>query len=104
RNGSAEALQTGRGKLYAEKILVVDVDQVTPLHFHWIKTEDIINRGGGQLVVQLYNATSDEGLADTPVSGSIDGIMRTVEPGGTVTLRRGESITLPPYCYHAFWA
>ena len=104
RNGWAEALQAGRGKLYAEKILVVDVDQVTPLHFHWLKTEDIINRGGGHLVVQLYSATPDEGLADTPVSVSIDGITRTVEPGGTVTLRPGESITLSPYCYHAFWA
>src|SRR5690242_4206363 len=70
RNGSPDALQAGRGKLYAEKILVVDVDQVTPLHFHWIKTEDIINRGGGHLVVQLYNATPAEGLADTPVSVS----------------------------------
>ena len=45
RNGSPQNLEQGRGKLYAEKILVVGPDQVTPLHFHWHKMEDIINRG-----------------------------------------------------------
>ena len=59
-------------KPYAEKIMMVGVDQVTPMHYHWHKTEDIINRGGGQLVIQLYNATADEGLADSPVTVSID--------------------------------
>ena len=86
RNGNAESLKTGHGKLYAEKILVVGIDQVTPMHFHWIKMEDIINRGGGKLVVQLYNATEDEGLADSDVTVSIDGVSRTVAAGGTVTL------------------
>lgn len=104
RNGDLESLQAGKGKLYAEKLLIVDVDQVTPFHFHWLKTEDIINRGGGRLVVQLYNATEDEGLADTPVTVSTDGVERTVPAGGTVELSPGESITLEPYCYHAFWA
>ena len=47
RNGLAANLKLGKGKLYAEKILVVGVDQVTPLHYHWTKVEDIINRGGG---------------------------------------------------------
>jgi D-lyxose ketol-isomerase len=104
RNGAPEAMTTGQGKTYAEKIMVVGIDQVTPLHFHWLKMEDIINRGGGTLVVQLYNSTEDEGLADTDVTVSIDGVLRTVPAGGTVTLGVGESITLEPYCYHAFWA
>ncbi|HEY2593236.1 MAG TPA: D-lyxose/D-mannose family sugar isomerase [Chloroflexota bacterium] len=104
RNGAPENLTSGQGKTYAEKIMVVGVDQVTPLHFHWIKMEDIINRGGGKLVVKLYNATEDEGLADTDVTVSIDGVLRTVPAGGTLTLGVGESITLEPYCYHAFWA
>lgn len=103
RNGSPENLRTGKGKLYAEKIMIVDVDQVTPMHFHWVKTEDIINRGGGDLVISLYNATSDEGLADTPVTVSIDGVEHTVAAGGRVVLHPGESITLPPYLYHKFW-
>jgi D-lyxose ketol-isomerase len=70
RNGHPENLKRMRGKLYCEKVLVVGVDQVTPMHFHWTKTEDIINRGGGNLVIQLYNATPDEGLADTDVTVS----------------------------------
>ncbi|GIV76759.1 D-lyxose/D-mannose family sugar isomerase [Litorilinea aerophila] len=103
RNGDVANLRAGRGKLYAEKLLIVDVDQVTPLHFHWLKTEDIINRGGGKLVIQLYNATPDEGLADSDVTVSTDGVRRTVKAGDTIVLSPGESITLPPYCYHKFW-
>ena len=104
RNGHPENLKRMRGKLYCEKVLVVDVDQVTPMHFHWTKTEDIINRGGGNLVIQLYNATPDEGLADTDVTVSIDGVQRTVPAGGKVVLTPGESITLVDHCYHEFWA
>ncbi|MCC7264742.1 MAG: D-lyxose/D-mannose family sugar isomerase [Candidatus Latescibacteria bacterium] len=93
----------GQGKNYCEKVLVVGVDQVTPMHFHWSKTEDIINRGGGELAVQLYNAAADETLADTPVQVSMDGERRTLDAGTTVVLKPGESITLEPRCYHKFW-
>lgn len=103
RNGHPDNLKTGRGKLYAEKIMIVDVDQMTPLHFHWHKIEDIINRGGGKLVIQLYNSTEDEGLAETEVTVSLDGVKRTVQAGDTLVLSPGESITLPAYCYHKFW-
>lgn len=103
RNGDPANLAAGRGKLYAEKALVVDVDQVTPLHFHWRKVEDIINRGGGQLVIQLYNSTPDDGLDDSDVTVSTDGVRRTVPAGGTVVLEAGESITLPTRLYHSFW-
>ncbi len=103
RNGSPENLKTGRGKIYAEKILIANVNQVTPMHFHWVKMEDIINRGGGNLAVQLYNAAPDEQFADTDVTVSLDGVTRTVKAGATVILRPGESITLIPYCYHEFW-
>ena len=104
RNGNPANLRTGKGKLYAEKVLIVDVGQVTPLHYHWTKLEDIINRGGGTLVIQLYNGNEDGSKQnDTPVTVSIDGVTRTVPAGGLVRLTPGESITLEPYCYHAFW-
>lgn len=103
RNGAPENVRTGKGKLYAEKIMIVGVNQLTPLHFHWVKTEDIINRGGGDLVIKLYNGTPDEKLADTPVTVSIDGVEHTVTAGDNVVLHPGESITLPPYLYHKFW-
>ena len=103
RNGSPE----GGGKVYAEKIMFVRENQVTPFHYHVRQTEDIFNRGGkgtGKLVVQLYNSAPDGGLAQTPVSVTCDGIRREVEAGATVTLGPGESITLTPYLYHQFHA
>ena len=65
RNGNPADLPKGGGKLYAEKVLISDVDQVTPFHFHWRKVEDIINRGGGKLVIQLYNSTEGDELAES---------------------------------------
>ena len=104
RNGSPENLTTHRGKTYAEKILIVDRNQVTPKHFHRVKMEDIINRGGGNLVVQLYNSTPDEGLDSSDVVVSTDGLKQRIQAGGHVILHPGESITIPQYCYHTFWA
>lgn len=104
RNGDPANLARGGGKLYAEKVLISDVGQLAPFHFHWRKVEDIINRGGGDLVIQLYNSTDDDGLADSPVTVTTDGVVRIVEAGGKVVLRPGESITLPTRLYHAFWA
>jgi D-lyxose ketol-isomerase len=104
RNGNVQNLQTRKGKLYAEKIMIVEDSQVTPMHFHWNKMEDIINRGGGDLLIQLYNATPDERLdRDNDVSVSVDGVRRTLAPGGMVRLTPGESITLEQGCYHKFW-
>lgn len=104
RNGDLSALPAGRGMLYAEKIMIVDPDQVTPLHLHRVKTEDIINRGGGKLVIQLYHADADEGLAAADVTILQDGIARTVQAGDMLVLHPGESVTLPTKVYHAFWA
>ena len=90
-------------KTYCEKLLITEEEQVTPMHFHWSKVEDIINRGGGNLVIQLYNATKDDQLSDEEVSVSLDGVLTRVKAGGTVTLKPGESICLPSRLYHKFW-
>lgn len=91
-------------KPYAEKIMMVREGQVTPLHYHRRKTEDIINRGGaGRLVVQVYNSGA-AGLADGAVVLGCDGIERRVEAGGTVVLGPGESVTLTPGVFHTFHA
>jgi D-lyxose ketol-isomerase len=103
RNGTMNELRKGQGKVYAEKLLIVDVGQITPMHFHWSKTEDIINRGGGNLVIQLYNSTKDEGLDTSDVIVSIDGVKHVVKAGDTVTLQPGESISLTGGLYHKFW-
>jgi D-lyxose ketol-isomerase len=105
RNGSPENWKTMKGKLYAEKIMLAEQGQVTPFHFHWAKMEDIINRGGGQLLIKLYNSTPDEDLDDkSEVTVSIDSTQHKLPAGSIVKLSPGESITLPQYCYHQFWA
>ena len=90
-------------KPYAEKIMIVEEGQETPLHFHWSKMEDIINRGGGNLVVELYNADEREGLADTPVRFRVDGLVHTAAPGEKVILAPGQSICMEQYLYHRFY-
>lgn len=91
-------------KNYAEKLLISDEDQYSPMHFHHNKMEDIINRGGGNLIVEVYNATEDDKLADTGVTVYIDGHTEIVPAGTKIRLTPGESITLPQRQYHAFWA
>ncbi len=103
RNGTFEELKKEQGKVYAEKILVTAEDQVTPTHFHYQKMEDIINRGGGDLVIQFWNATKDDALATTPVEVNVDSVRRQVPAGGTITLTPGESVCLPQRQYHKFW-
>ena len=93
-------------KPYAEKIMIVRENQITPMHFHWSKMEDIINRGGGELVIELNKACEDdEGkFTDQPFEVTLDGVVRTFNPGDKVRLQPGESITLERYIYHRFWA
>ncbi|MFA6717424.1 MAG: D-lyxose/D-mannose family sugar isomerase [Victivallales bacterium] len=103
RNGNIKNLQYR--KPYAEKIMIIEEEQRTPMHFHFNKMEDIINRGGGTLLLELYNSTGN-GLLDKekPVRASSDGVEREFVPGETIRLAVGESITLPPYLYHSFYA
>ncbi len=104
RNGRAADLARGSGMLYAEKIMISRKDQLSPMHRHATKAEDIINRGGGTLALQLYAATPDGDLdKKAPVSVPTDGVMRTFEAGGILRLAPGESVTLLPGVFHAFW-
>ena len=41
-------------KVYAEKLLMIKEGQHSPMHFHWQKSEDIINRGGGTETWRKY--------------------------------------------------
>ncbi|MEK6647035.1 MAG: D-lyxose/D-mannose family sugar isomerase [Candidatus Firestonebacteria bacterium] len=90
-------------KPYAEKILLSDSKEMAPMHFHWKKMEDIINRGKNKLLIQIYNSTKDGGLAKTDVSFSVDGMAKKITAGSIVKLSAGESITLVPGIYHKFW-
>ena len=102
RNGNQK--NAAYTKPYAEKILVAREGQVTPMHFHWYKMEDIINRGGGVLVMQLYCATEDDKLDMTKeVEIVSDGVKLTLPAGGILELSPGQSVTYTQRLYHAFW-
>lgn len=104
RNGNEADLAKGMGMLYAEKIMISRKDQLSPMHFHKVKAEDIINRGGGQLVIELFQSTPDGSTdPEKDVTVYCDGIARTVKAGGKISLGPGESVTLLPGVYHAFW-
>ena len=89
-------------KPYAEKLLYMKEGQSAAMHFHWNKMEDIINRGGGNVLIGVYNAGKEEGLADTDVLIHSDGREYTVPAGTQIRLRPGESITIQPRLYHDF--
>ncbi|WP_343464074.1 D-lyxose/D-mannose family sugar isomerase [Pantoea sp.] len=89
-------------KPYAEKIMHVRDGQLTPMHYHPQKMEDIINRGGGNLIIELYNREGDA-LGDTPVQVSLDGLRQTHAAGSQLRLAPGESVTLPAGIWHSFW-
>ena len=100
RNGR---LTPDNDKPYAEKIMIVNEGQICPMHFHWTKVEDIICRGGGNLVLELYGSDEEGNFSDHPLTVSVDGFERSVEPGGKVVLTPGESITLRRGMYHLFY-
>jgi D-lyxose ketol-isomerase len=104
RNGRLADLQRGGGMCYAEKLLISRQDQLSPMHTHVIKAEDIINRGGATLVVELYGS-DDKGSFASDRGGVVmcDGIRTPYGPGQKLKLAPGESITLMPGDWHAFW-
>ncbi len=104
RNGRTADLAAGKGMLYAEKIMISRAGQVAPMHRHVVKAEDIINRGGGSLAVELF-ASTDDGSIDQrgPVTVPCDGTSRRLEAGATLALDPGASVTLLPGTWHAFW-
>lgn len=100
RNGSFHHQDRYR-KPYCEKLLFVRDGQVLPFHFHWHKIEDIINRGGGDLEITLWQADEEtEEFTDRDVQVTVDGRSVTVPAGGAIVLHPGESVTLMPYQYH----
>ncbi len=81
RNGLLADLQAGGGMCYAEKLLISRQDQLSPMHTHVIKAEDIINRGGATLVVELFGSDDAGNFAE--------------DKGGTVWLRRHSARLCP---------
>ncbi|WGH79280.1 D-lyxose/D-mannose family sugar isomerase [Jannaschia ovalis] len=104
RNGRQADLKRGGGMCYAEKIMISREGQLSPMHRHWLKAEDIINRGGATLAIEL-NGSAPDGSFDADAGGTVfcDGLRRDFAPGEVLRLAPGESVTLMPGDWHAFW-
>ena len=102
RNGNLK-MRDRYSKTYAEKLLYLKEGQYSPMHFHWSKMEDIINRGGGNVLIRVYTSTSDEEPdREAEVTVHIDGRQMTVPAGTQIRLTPGESISIYPRLYHDF--
>jgi D-lyxose ketol-isomerase len=104
RMGDWRDLPKGAGRLYSEKALLSEDGQRTPYHYHRVKTEDIINRGGGRFVVELVKVDPSGRKLDDRVRALKDATMIEAPPAGRVILEPGESLVLEPFVAHSFWA
>ena len=102
RNGNKN-IEDKYPKVYAEKLLYLKEGQYAPNHFHWYKTEDIINRGGGNVLIKVYNSLENEEIDyESDVTIYTDGRKYTVKAGTQIRLTPGESIYIPQKMYHDF--
>jgi D-lyxose ketol-isomerase len=104
RNGSITDLKNGEGMCYAEKIMISRHDQVSPSHRHILKSEDIINRGGATLAIEMFESDAAgrlDPVATVPVL--CDGVPKSFKAGDVLRLLPGESVTLRPGNWHKFW-
>lgn len=97
RNGVAGAANE---RPYAEKAMMVGEGQETPFHYHKVKMEDIIVRGGGNLVVELRRSST---VSANPIEVVVDNVSRRVAADEPIVLAPGQSITLPRGLAHRFY-
>lgn len=77
--------------------------QVTPMHTHKRKKEDIIRRTG-ELALELWSGHPDQSKKKgSEFTIQVNGEQRSFASGHTLRLRAGERVTLTPGIYHAFW-
>ncbi|SDT94978.1 hypothetical protein SAMN05444156_0998 [Verrucomicrobium sp. GAS474] len=91
-------------KSYAEKLLIEPEGQKSPMHYHRSKREDIINRGGGDVIIVLRPVGPGERPGDGPLTVQIDGFSHARPAGEEIRIRPGESLSIPPRTFHQFWA
>ncbi len=104
RNGSQRDMKRGGTMCYAEKIMISRRDQISPMHRHIVKSEDIINRGGARLALKMFSSDKVGNIdSKAEVLVITDGFDRRLSAGETLLLAPGESVTLKPGNWHAFW-
>lgn len=101
RNGYKS--DSGCSKIYAEKVILNPSNQRPPLHFHQQKMEDIINRGGGNILIQLYKCGENQQCSNENFTVDLDGIRTELRAGSILRIEPGQSICIPPCLIHQFW-
>ena len=91
-------------KVYSEKLILLEEEQVAPIHYHAKKMEDIINRCGGNILIRLYQATTEGEKSGKSFEVVVDGCRKEISAGAIICLRPGESVCLPPRTIHQFWS
>lgn len=81
---------------YCEKLMFARRGQITPMHCHRRKKEDIISRWG-RLAIKLASPAPVIRL-------QVNGEMRDIPTDRPLILDAGERITLTPGARHEFWA
>jgi len=87
---------------YCEKLMYCRKNQVTPLHMHVKKKEDIICRQG-QLAMELWAGHPEKTAKGISFALKRNGKEVAVRSGAVIELEAGERVTLIPGIYHAFW-
>lgn len=105
RNKGLVLLNLAELPQYCEKLMFCRVGQLTILHTHRRKQEDIICRIG-TLAIQLFAQTPD---GKCRKDGGTVKILHNGQPaqfpcGTTLYLKAGERVTLTPGVWHQFWA
>ncbi|HPB30712.1 MAG TPA: D-lyxose/D-mannose family sugar isomerase [Candidatus Sumerlaeota bacterium] len=89
---------------YCEKIMFARAGQITPIHKHNSKQEDIIARVG-VLAIQIFaqdeagNFLKHDGRTEILLNGNPE----ILQAGTILYLKPGERVTLRPGCFHQFW-
>lgn len=89
-------------KEYCEKLMFARESQVTPLHTHHHKKEDIICRHG-QLCIELWVASPNKCSKGTPGVVRRNGEEVAYQSGDRLLLQAGERVTIEPCMVHSFW-
>jgi len=91
-------------KPYAEKLLFMREGQEIPFHSHKVKLEDIINRGGGELVIEFLEVDSNQIESNSKIDVLVDGEIVSIAPREPLILKRGQSVTVERNIYHKFYS
>jgi hypothetical protein len=89
-------------KEYCEKLMYAVANQVTPIHAHKKKKEDIICRTG-TLIIQLWLQDPKVDPTEAAFQIKVSGKMQSIKSGQVISVNAGERVTIEPGIWHCFY-